>query len=296
MTKDAGTARPPTREGDESGAPRFAHTALNRCNVPPHIIAAQAFQKHPLAIEIDGVRTFHGDLFRRLDRLTTPDARARAFADYMTVAFRLHRPQDVGGGDARKRGREGATYLNILRGWGFDPDGREGAVLKRWAESRFGLCTLYHDGPLSKGPDKAGGDDEASPYQSATSRGLYNTNALEAQLDLVYAFCQDELARRPGTGAHIDLYRGVNRIDDYAILDRPINPGTGPRRAVMVLNNVNSFTRARARAGEFGDVILKVRVPLVKIFFFPGLLPGRLDGEGEHIVIGGVYAVEYSTF
>ena len=35
-------------------------------------------------------------------------------------------------------------YLRVVRGWAFDPDGREAAVLKGWVESRFGLMPRHH--------------------------------------------------------------------------------------------------------------------------------------------------------
>ena len=64
---------------------------------------------------------------------------------------------------------------------------------------------------------------------------------------------------------------------------------------VILLNNLNSFTCSRERACEFGDYILAVDVPLTKIFFYCGLLPGVLQGEDEFLVIGGVAAVTLST-
>jgi NAD+--dinitrogen-reductase ADP-D-ribosyltransferase len=63
----------------------------------------------------------------------------------------------------------------------------------------------------------------------------------------------------------------------------------------VLFNNLNSFTRVRERADEFGDYILTVAVPLAKIFFFTQLLPGRLRGEEEYVAIGGVYEVALTT-
>jgi hypothetical protein len=37
---------------------------------------------------------------------------------------------------------------------------------------------------------------------------------------------------------------------------------------VLLLNNINSFSRSRERAGEFGDDLLAVDVPLPKLAFF----------------------------
>ena len=59
----------------------------------------------------------------------------------------------------------------------------------------------------------------------------------------------------------------------------------------MLLNNLSSFTSNRERADEFGDYVLEVRVPWQKIMFYSDLLPGKLKGEEEVVVIGGVYDV-----
>ena len=66
--------------------------------------------------------------------------------------------------------------------------------MKRWVESRFGLLTLNHGGLVSDTNSAAYGS-----YQADYVRGLYNSNALESQLDLLYTFCQYELQRQwPG--------------------------------------------------------------------------------------------------
>jgi NAD+--dinitrogen-reductase ADP-D-ribosyltransferase len=63
---------------------------------------------------------------------------------------------------------------------------------------------------------------------------------------------------------------------------------------VLLLNNISSFSRERERAGEFGDYILEVAVPVAKVPFHCGLLPGVLQGEGEYLVIGGAYEVSWT--
>jgi NAD+--dinitrogen-reductase ADP-D-ribosyltransferase len=158
-------------------------------------------------------------------------------------------------------------------------------VLKGWVESRFGLTPRYHGEPLR---DPSG--EGYRRYLEMRSQGLYGTNALEAQLDLVYTFCQYELALRHTAARHVTLYRGVNRMADHEVLAR----GAGGHH-VILLNNLSSFTCSRERAGEFGDYILAVDVPLSKIFFHCGLLPGVLQGEDEFLVVGGVVDVTLST-
>ncbi|MBI4998876.1 MAG: NAD(+)--dinitrogen-reductase ADP-D-ribosyltransferase, partial [Rhodocyclales bacterium] len=176
-----------------------------------------------------------------------------------------------------------ANWLRVLRGWSFDADGREGAVLKGWVESRFGLLPRFHGEPLR--------DFVSAPYLrylEMRSAGLYGTNALEAQLDLLYAYSQYEFARL-GVPPRLTLYRGINRIAEHEVL-----ADQGDRQVVL-LNNVVSFTTSRERAGEFGDYIVEAQVPTAKVFFHCGLLPDQLKGEDEHLVIGGVYEVALRT-
>lgn len=270
-----------THTGPDTSLPRSACRPINRCNVPPVILGSLTFQRHPEPVHIDGVATFHADLFVLLDKLTDATARAEQFQDYMAVQFRLKNPEDAGG--QKGHGRAKADYLRTLRGWFFDSDGREGAVLKSWAESRFGLLPRHHNGVL--------GTSEDAGFLLDRAAGLHNTNALEAQLDLVFAYCQYELARRFVRETHITLYRGVNRLNHFDIIE-----DRGPHDQALLFNNVNSFTTNRDMAGAFGDHILTVRVPRSKVIFFSGLLPGRMQGEDEYIVLGGVYDVTSTTY
>jgi len=274
----------PDLNDKESTLPQRARLVLHRCNLPPEILGGLTFQRFPTPLEIDGVMTFHADLFAQLQSLDEAEDRAEKFHDYMVVKFRLDAPEDAGG--QKGKGRTKADSLRVLRGWFFDSDGREGAVVKSWAQSRFGLTVRYHKGPLKDSDDPA-----FAHFMKDRADGLHNTNALEAQLDLVHAYCQFELARRLPGETHLTLYRGVNRLDDFEVLEK-----LSPKEQVLLLNNVNSFTTDRDTAGEFGDYILSTRVPLAKVFFFSGLLPGRMTGENEYIVLGGVYNVMIATY
>lgn len=266
--------------------PASARLPLNRCNLPAVILGSLTFQTHPVPLEIDGIRDFHADLFLALDTIPGQPDRAQRFMDYMTVRFLLEELEEAGLTPGRKRkSRVNANYLRMVRGWSFDSDGREGAVLKRWVESRFGLLARHHAGSLI---DRHG--DAYHQYLLQGTRGLYATNALEAQLDLLYTYCQYELRREHPHGSHLELFRGINRIDEHEVLE---TCGAGRHR--VLLNNLNSFTSNRERADEFGDYILAVQVPLAKVFFYNRLLPGMLKGEDEYVVIGGAYEVRIST-
>lgn len=65
----------------------------------------------------------------------------------------------------------------------------------------------------------------------------------------------------------------------------------------MELNNLSSFTSDREIAWEFGSSVWEVKVPLAKIVFYSGLLPrSLLEGEKEHLVLGGEYRVKKLRF
>jgi NAD+--dinitrogen-reductase ADP-D-ribosyltransferase len=266
--------------------PRSARLLINRCNLPAWILGSLAFQRHPVPLAIDGVRDFHADLCRRLDPIQDHRARAECFVDYMTVRFCLEELEEAGlTPGRRKKSRANANYLRLVRGWSFDSDGREGAVLKHWAETRFGLLARHHGGSLY-----GSGGDAYQGFQAEAARGIYATNALESQLDLLYTYCQYELARQHPGLRHLTLHRGINHIGDHEALGREPD-GTH----LVLLNNLNSFTSARERADEFGDYLLTAQIPLPKVFFYNRLLPGMLKGEDEFVVIGGVYGVRIAT-
>ncbi|MBF0099057.1 MAG: NAD(+)--dinitrogen-reductase ADP-D-ribosyltransferase [Magnetococcales bacterium] len=264
--------------------PVFAasRTLFNRCNLPSWVLGSLSYQRHPQPLQLDGVREIHGDLFRRLQALPDLEQRMQQFMDYMVVYFSLQSPEQAGFHTGTRIRRNKADYIRMLRGWLFDADSREGAVLKGWVASRFGLLPRYHAGALA---DQEG--ESYRTYLQMQSAGLYNTHALEGQLDLVFCFCQYELQRRWPDQRHFLLYRGINKIGSHDIVERLEN-----NRLWVLLNNINSFTANRERAEEFGDAILQVEVPLSKIFFFNSLLPGILKGEEEYMVIGGLYEVQ----
>jgi NAD+--dinitrogen-reductase ADP-D-ribosyltransferase len=246
-----------------------AFLPFNRCNLPASLLGSLPFQFHPAPLKLDGVDVLHRSLFKHLQSQPDRAARAQRFMDYMTVHFCLEALEEAGLEPGKPQKRANANYLRVLRGWAFDSNGREGAVLKGWVESRFGMTVQYHQGN----------------FQFDRCKGLYGTNALESQLDLVYTYCQYELALSHSLQSHLTLYRGVNALDEYRIIKRE------GKKAVVLLNNISSFTNNRERADEFGDYIIEARVPVVKVLAYYDLLPKLLRGEGEFLVVGGVYEV-----
>ncbi|MGE5466483.1 MAG: NAD(+)--dinitrogen-reductase ADP-D-ribosyltransferase [Ignavibacteria bacterium] len=281
--RDATPAICRNRDNAVPSLPAYARVPINRCNLPAVILGSLTFQRNPTALALDGVAELHDRLFDLLDRTDTADEATQLFRDYIAAHFRLDNLEDAGlDGDPTKRAK--ANWIRALRGWSFDSDGREAAVLKGWVESRFGLVPRFHGEPLR---------DFSGPawrrYEEMRAAGLYGTNALEAQLDLLYAYCQYDFEHR-GAAPQLKLFRGINSIGEHEVL------ATHGKHQVVLFNNLTSFTASRERAGEFGDYILEVDVPAAKVFFHCGLMPGVLKGEDEHLVIGGVYEVAVRTF
>ena len=272
------------------GLPKAARLPINRCNLPAAILGGLTYQRAPAPLCIDGVATLHRPLLAMLDEIDDAAERAQRFLGYMEAHFLLKHPEEAGLAGDRPKSRSRASYLRVVRGWAFNPDGREAAVLKGWVESRFGLMPRHHGDSL-----REPGSAAWQRYVAMRAAGLYATNALEAQLDLLYAYCQYELARCFPQRSHIRLYRGVNRLSDHEIIAAgDIRSGSAAKPAgnafdkIVLLNNVRSFSRSRERAGEFGDSILSVDVPLPKLAFYSQLLPGMLKAEDEYVVIGGL--------
>lgn len=264
--------------------PATARLPINRCNLPASILGSVSFQRSPQALVIDGVHELHRALFTKLDAIDLASQRAAYFIDYLTVHFRLHQLEDAGLDHHSRHDRKRANYLRVLRGWLFDPNGREAAILKAWVESRFGLLPRFHKQPIASA-DSPG----YRQYEQDRAQGLYNTNALEAQLDLLYSYCQYEL--RQHHSHRLRLYRGMNRLEKKFETLAHNEHG----EAIVLVNSVNSFSRERERADEFGDKIIEVAVPAAKVFYYSGLLPGHLEGEDEYIVIGGLYEIATRT-
>jgi NAD+--dinitrogen-reductase ADP-D-ribosyltransferase len=244
------------------------------------------FQRSPAPLELDGVTQFHRGLFMLLDKIDDAKERAKAFTMHLNASFYLNEPEQVGYSEKTRNSRHKADYLRMVRGWSFDADGREAAALKGWVESRFGLLPRHHGGPIRDFSSEA-----YRRYLEMRAAALYGSNALEAQFDLLYTYCQYELARLHPNEHHFTLYRGVNCVDEhesFATLDN--------KRRVVLLNNLNSFTASRERADEFGDYLLTTQVPLSKVFCYTSLLPGMLQGEDEYTVIGGLYEVSIAAY
>jgi NAD+--dinitrogen-reductase ADP-D-ribosyltransferase len=248
----------------------------NLLGLPTGLLAGINFNDNPIPLSIRGVREAHADLFDELSQCSNLDQARQIFCHYMDRLFELST-----GRTATKRFH--ASYLYLLKDWGLDSNGAAGAVLKGWAESRFGLFPTFHKHPIRRF-----NSPEWIAYVEDKMSARFNNNNIHTQLDLLYEFSQLVLLRFVSTDKkHITLYRGTNDMRDRQLLQQ-----LDAHHAIVRLNNLLSFTSHRNIACEFGDTIITVEVPVVKILFFNELRsPCLLQGEAEYLVIGGDYRV-----
>jgi len=254
--------------------------STNLVGLPTGLLASPAFNAHPLPLHIAGARETNPALFEMLERSEDPVDAAEAFEMYMNAVFGIDSPMTPTPTGLR---RYRSSYRQLLEGWGFDANGPAGAVLKGWVESRFGLVPEFH-----KARSQRVGSAAWAGYVEEKMSSRYHNNSINAQLDLLYEFCQWSLSRffLPAS-RHITLYRGINDFTEHEIMQHPA------RRSVVVrMNSLVSFTADRGVADSFGDIILDVRVPVTKLLFFRELLPSHpLTGEAEYLAVGGDYLV-----
>ena len=259
----------------------IAGHSTNLVGVPTGLLASSAFNQYPIPLHISGTREAHRSLFERLDTVADATEASRVFQDYMTVVFGLDSTPEPG-----EKRRYRASYLRLLKDWGFDANSPAGAVLKGWVESRFGLFPSFHKEPLHRFNSPAWMN-----YVEEKMSSRFHNNSIYMQLDVLYEFCQWVLARIQAKGKkRLRLYRGSNDLREHQLLQRMEG-----REALIRLNNLVSFTSQPDIADEFGDTIIEAEVPLAKILFYNDLLQHHpLRGEAEYLVIGGDYKVTMS--
>lgn len=282
-------------------------SSTNLVGLPTKFIASPDFHAEPLLMHISGVREMNATLFAMLDRAIDLADAGDAFMCYMVAMFGLDPEQHERGGGRPGQRRFRSSFLRLIKGWGYDSNGPEGAVFKGWVESRFGIFPTYHKEPIQRIASGAW-----TTYVEEKMSSRFHNNAIYTQLDLVYEFCQWALEHFPASrvparvaemrpnmngtrfvgpkDTHVTLYRGTNSFDEHLIQER-----IDKSNAVIRLNNLTSFSADRDVASCFGDIILTVDVPLAKLVFFNTLLSKHaLNGEAEYLVIGGDYRVTAS--
>lgn len=264
---------------DKSTALRGHST--NLVGVPTGLLASAAFNEFPIPLHISGTREAHRSLFERLNSVADAVEASRVFQDYMIVVFGLEHAPEQG-----ERRRYRASYLRLLKDWGFDANSPAGAVLKGWVESRFGLFPSFHKEPLQRFNSPAW-----LTYVEEKMSSRFHNNSINMQLDVLYEFCQWALARfHAPSKKHLRLFRGSNDLREHQLLQN-----LEGREALIRLNNLVSFTSQPEIADEFGDTIIEAEAPLPKILFYNDLLLRHpLRGEAEVLVIGGDYRVKMS--
>ncbi len=258
--------------------------ATNLVGISARDLASPAFNAQPVSLRLAATRETHPGLFVLLAQTSDLAEAASVFAHYMAVAFELRAPAQASSPAESRAYR--SSYLKLLQGWGFDSNSPQGAVLKGWVESRFGIPPTFHTAPLTTFPSAAW-----LRYLEEKLGSRFHNNCISMQLDVLYEYCQWSIERFGLLGPrHVTLYRGANRAEESFL------EGSLRERAGLVrLNSLVSFSASRERAEEFGDLVLEVEVPCVKVLFYPGLLASRvLNGERETLVIGGDYRVKVS--
>lgn len=266
-----------TEEPDTTIATRGHST--NLVGVPTGLLASASFNDFPIPLSISGTRESHRSLFERLASLNDTAEATRVFQDYMALVFGLDYEQER---DGRRRFR--ASYLRLLKDWGFDSNSPAAAVMKGWVESRFGLFPTFHKSAIRRFNSPAW-----ISYMEEKMSSRFNNNTIHMQFDLLYEFCQWMLFRFYATGRkHLTLYRGANDLCEQQLVQQ-----VDKRTAIVRLNNLVSFSSQREIADEFGDTIIEAQIPVAKILFYNELLPVHpLKGEAEWLVIGGDYRVK----
>jgi len=261
--------------------------STNLVGIPSGLLASTEFNDHPQRLRIAGAQETHRGLFRLLDESTDPLDAAEKFKRYMDIVFQLQATEYEIQNAALRRFRP--SYLKLIEGWGFDSNNPQGAVLKGWVESRFGLTPTFHKSPLSNYPSKAW-----MRYLEEKYASRFHNNSIHQQLDLLYEYCQFMIARygylqTEDGSAWITLWRGVNFYDEPTLTGDGLKKG----ECILRLNNLVSFTTSRERADEFGDWILEAKVPKVKLLLVPNLLHNQaLSGEDEVLALGGYSRVK----
>ena len=201
--------------------PREAYLPINRCNLPAVILGSPPISP-PMPLRLDGVAELHADLFRRLDAAQT-SAQRRTSSGLYDRALSAESPEDAGYNGPPRRPAPPTGY-RILRGWSINADSREGAILKGWVESRFGLTPRFSASRCD--PSGAG-----LPPLSRDALPVYMAYALEAQPSGV------QLLRRAGAclagRCAFDAVSRRQSHDDFEQL------GGDARRPRLLLNNLN---------------------------------------------------------
>ena len=180
--------------------------STNLVGLPTEFLADCSFNDDPMPLRISGVREMNGNLFEMLSRASDLLDAGEAFTCYMMAIFGLDPEQRETRPVPAKGRRYRSSFLRLIKGWGFDNNGPEGAVLKGWVESRFGIFPTFHKQIIRRISSGAW-----TTYVEEKMSSRFHNNAIYVQLDLLFEFCQWALARfATPDRTHLTLYRGIN--------------------------------------------------------------------------------------
>jgi NAD+--dinitrogen-reductase ADP-D-ribosyltransferase len=218
-----------------SSLPYIGHST-NLVGIPTPLLGATIFNDHPKALRINGVREMNRQFFGVMlgESEDLADA-GEAFRIYMEAMFGLEPEQQE-----KRVARDGvrrfrSSYLRLLKGWGYDNNSREGAVMKGWVESRFGLFPTFHKEAILKFSSAAWAN-----YIEEKMSSRFHNNSIYTQLDVMYEFCQYCLDRFINPGGMLRRHARADRpLEDQAAVADPVP-------AQIVARDLQSRARRRS--------------------------------------------------
>jgi len=257
---------------------RFYHFT-NLINIPTGMFVSNEYNWNVLPITISGVWEYYSEIFNNIKKAEDIADAARMFTASMDSLFSL---------SEKHNGKRMGSYTRLLKGWLFDSNSIEGAVLKGWVESRFGITPFYHKDII---PDV--NSEQYYEYMVAKMDTRHNKNLIFHQMDLLYTYTQVVLQTfYPEILPKLTLFRGVNDLSEHLIVKE-----LDDKKICIEQNSLVSFTSDRDIASQFGDFILTSQIPYTKIVFFSEILPNiKFAGEKEYLVLGGRYDTEVTYY
>jgi len=257
---------------------RFYHYT-NLINIPTGMFVSNEYNWKVQPITISGVWEYYSDIFNAIKRAENLAAAENIFKNAMETLFSL---------SERHNGKKMGSYTRLLKGWLFDSNSIEGAVMKGWVESRFGITPFFHKEII---PDV--NSEEYYEYMVEKMDVKHNKNLIFHQLDLLYTYTQVVLEIfYQESLPKLKLYRGVNDLSEHLVVKE-----LEGKKICIEQNSLVSFTSDRDIASQFGDYILTSDIPYTKIVFFSEVLPNvKFNGEKEYLVLGGRYDSEVSYY
>jgi len=257
---------------------RFYHFT-NLINIPTYMFVSREYNLNAMPVTISGVWEYYSDIFESINETKNISEASKIFTDAMTALFSL---------DEKHNGKKPGSYQRLLKGWLFDSNSKEGAVMKGWVESRFGITPFFHKEIIPHVNSQ-----EYYSFMMEKMDTRLNKNLVFHQLDMLYTYTQVVLKKFYSDDLpHIKLYRGVNDLSEHLVVEE-----YDKKELCIEQNSLVSFSSDREIASQFGDYILTSEIPYTKVIFFSKILPElSFVGEKEFLVLGGRYDTSITYF